>query len=171
MIAGLLGWTKLPQWAMELIVIAAIVAGLGALHHHILDQGIAEQVAKDKVATDKLNKETADQTAALKAKATTAETNYASEHADNVAYRNDHPDLKQPVRLCGSDNSRAILSSISSANHGNENPGTAAANVPAVPGGDSGIRGEEHPDISELLDLLALRADNVSATLREFQSR
>lgn len=67
------------------------------------------------------------------------------------------------VRLCA----RPHLPGAATAADG---AGARAGNVQPVPEGDSGLRAEPGPDISELLGLLALRADQVSADLREEQA-
>lgn len=172
MIATLLGWTKFPQWALELIVLAAVAGGIWYVLHERYEAGISAQVAKDTADSDALKAKTAKETAALQTKATTAKDAYDKEHQDNVDYRHDHPDA-QPVRLCLSPTPlSSIVSSIAAAHAGDANSGAAKTNVPAVPDGNSsGGSGAAGPDISTLLGLLAVKADNVSATLREFQAR
>lgn len=170
MITELLGWTKLPQWALELLVIAAVAGGIFYWQHHLIEKGINEQKAADAAASKKIEEDTAKQTAELKARATTAEQAYDKEHADNQNYRDSHP--IGPVRLCANNASRPIVPAGGSVNPRNEGTGSATANVPEVPGRDnrSGAA-EAGPDISGLLGLLAAKADDVSGRLREFQKR
>ena len=152
-------------------LIVAILAGGMWYHHKLITEGVAEQKTADTIASDKLQAEAAKETADLQTKATMAEQSYEKEAAANADYRSIHPD--QPVRLCISTITRGgIVSSIGSAHSGNESTGAAAANVPKVPDGNSSSgAGTAGPDIGGLLGLLAVKADDVSAELREFQSR
>lgn len=169
---ALLSWTKLPQWALELILIAVVAGAVWYWQHHLIHEGVAQQKAADKIESDIVKSQAAAKTKELQDRATTAKEAYDQEHADNLAYREQHPD-SQPVRLCLSTGTRdSSVSAAGAANSRNENTGTATANVSAVPEGNNsgGPRGAG-PDISSLLGLLATKADDVSATLREFQSR
>jgi len=171
MIAMLLGWTKLPQWALELIVIAAVALAVAAGMHHLIDVGIERQRAADAVATDKLKAATAAKTAELQARATTAEQAYEKEVNDNIAYNSSHP--VQPVRLCLAANASGGFMPKAGATHpGDASASTPAANLQPVPAGNSGSgAGAAGPDIAHLLDLLAGKADDISAALREYQNR
>jgi hypothetical protein len=171
MITAILGWTKLPQWALELIVIALVAGGIWYWQHSLVEKGIAEQVALDTIASDKLKAETTRLTAELQIKATTAEQAYDKERADNQSYRDSHP--IQPIRLCISTAiGRALVSAASAPHPGNESTSTAAQNIHDLPSGNSSSgAGAAGPDIGPLLDLLANKADQISSELREFQSR
>jgi hypothetical protein len=152
-------------------VIAAIFAGGIYIHHKLITEGIAEQRAADDKASATLVADTAKQTAALQVKASMAEQAFNKEHDDNQTFRDSHP--LQPVRLCRASNvGNALLPSTGATHSGNESAGAAAANVSNMPAGNSsGGTSATGPDISNLLGLLAVRADNVSAELREYQSR
>lgn len=171
MIAAILGWTKLPQWVLELIVIALVAIGIWYWQHHLIAEGVARQQAADIVASDRLKAETARETATLQAKATTAEQAYDKERADHQAFIDSHP--LQPVRLCISTAvGRALVSAASSPHPGNGSAGAAASNLHDLPSGNSsGGSSAAGPDISQMLSLLAAQGDSVSAVLREFQSR
>jgi hypothetical protein len=178
MIAALFSWTKLPQWGMELVAILlvalATAGGYWYWQHHEIDKGIADQKKTDDTASKKLEAQTAVQNAALAQKATTAKEAYDKEHEDNLAYRAAHPD-GGTVQLClaaPAHGSGALLPAAATLNRGNASSGSATANVPAVPVGNLGSGGGAiGPDISGLLGLLAQRSDQVSAVLREYQSR
>lgn len=151
------------------LIIAIILGGLW-LHHSLIAQGVAKQRAADDAASAALIAHTAEQTAALQARAAMAEQAYDKEHNDNQNYRDSHP--MESVRLCLSTPSRIIVSQAGAPHTGNAGAGAPTADVPKVPTGDSGSgTGAAGPDISTLLGLLAVKADNVSAELREFQSR
>lgn len=171
MITALLGWTKLPQWVLELIIVAAVAIGIWYWQHHLIAEGVAKQQAADTVASDKLKAKTARDTANLLAKATIAEQAYDKERADNQSYRDSHP--LQPVRLCISTAvGRALVSAASQPHPGNEGAGAATSNLHDLPSGNSsGGASAAGPDISALLGLLASKGDSVSAELREFQKR
>jgi hypothetical protein len=152
-------------------LIVALIAGGVWYHHKVLDEGIAEQVAKDTTASNALKAETAKQTADLEARAVTAEQAYDKERADNQNYIDSHP--VQPVRLCLSTApGRSVVPQAGAIKPGNASSGAGPQSVQSVPTGDSsGGGGTAGPDISNLLSLLAAKADTVSAELREFQSR
>jgi hypothetical protein len=171
MIATLLGWTKLPQWALELIIIAAVAGGIWYWQHHLIAEGIAQQKGADAIELQKLKTENDKKSADLQARATTAENARDKEVQDNADFRSTHP--MQPVRLCLSTNQgHSAVPQTTGQNSGDVAAGASSANVSTLPGGNSsGGPGATGPDISSLLSLLAEKADNVSSTLREFQSR
>src|SRR6185312_8495714 len=94
-LAALLGWTKLPPWALELIVIGLVAGGIWYWHHATLERGIAQGVAKqvtaDDAATAKVKEKAARDTAALRARGEAAEKAYAQAQLDLQAYRSAHP--------------------------------------------------------------------------------
>jgi hypothetical protein len=169
MIATLLGWTKLPQWALELIVIAIVAGGVWYWQHERYEAGISAQVLADAKARDALIAATNAQTVALQTKATLAEQAYDKERQSNIDYQRDNP--IEPVRLCiAAKGGGSHMPKTSVANPGNAATGAAAGNVLSVPSGDnSGGTGASGPDISGLLGLLAAKGDDVSGVLREFQ--
>lgn len=149
-----------------LLILGLIIFGFH-LHHKILAEGIAEQKAADDKQTATLVAQTAKQTAELQAKATMAEQAYDKEHQAIL----DQPPL-QSVRLCGNPHPRStVVSTGSTAKQGNETAGTGTGDLQSVSQGDSGMGETAGPDISDLLSLLAQRADDYSAELREFQDR
>jgi hypothetical protein len=83
--------------------------------------------------------------------------------ADLAAYIAANP--VQPVFVCPRPHTPAAEVIEASAS-----PGPAPADVQPVPEGDSAERPSERPDIGPLLNLLALRADEVSGDLREQQA-
>lgn len=172
MIAALLSWTKLPQWGMELIMLAAVAGGIFYWQHHEIDKGINEQKAADNAALKPLIQQAKDETAQLKVKADMAEQTHAKEMAALQQYHDDNPN--QPVRLCLNTHSgdNGSVRSASAQNGGNKTTGVTAAGVQPVHDGDnqSGARGAG-PDIEPLLTALGVAADKVSAELREDQSR
>jgi hypothetical protein len=155
----LFSWTKLPSWGLELILVGVLTGGATYVHHRIYESGVKAEVAK-------VQKVAAAQTAAAEAKATTAEHAHDTEIANLNAYVAAHPE--QPVRLCYDPAAelppRSTVARAAS-------PSAAAGNVQPVHGGDSGVRPTAGPDIGGLLNILANRADQISAALREFQAR
>lgn len=149
-----------------LLIIALIIFGIH-LHHKILAEGIAEQQAADAKQTATLVAQTAKQTAELQAKATMAEQAYDKEHQAIL----DQPPLPA-VRLCGNSHPRgAIVSTAGATQQGAAAAGAASGDFQQVSSGNSGVGDEQNPDISDLLNLLAQRADDYSAQLREYQGR
>lgn len=141
----LLGWTGLPQWAIELAVVVVVAGGLvfyGAHHEKVR---IETKVQKQIVQVEKRVIET--------------DHTHDQELADLRAYRAANPNS---VRLCVAGNNL-------SARPAEGQPGAAAGTVQPVSPGDSSSGTEQGPDIFPLLDLLAARADEVSALLRRRQ--
>lgn len=171
MIAAVLGWTKLPQWALELIVIAAVAGGIWYWQHHLIDKGISQQKAADDAASKPLINQAKAETAELQVKATMAEQTHAKEIASLQKYHDDNPN--KPVRLCldahsGSQGVRAT----GAANSGNKSAGTPTVGLQPVPDGNpEGGAGRAGPDIEPMLTALGTAADKVSAELREVQGR
>jgi hypothetical protein len=144
------------------IIIVAILAGFGAYTVHERHLGAAHEVAALRASSDKIQADTDRQTADLKARATMAEQAYDKEH---TSIANLHVDS---IRVCNPTYSRSLLPSSAGKVAGNALERTGAAGLQQVPEGDLEVAG---PDIGPMLDALAARADEVSATLREFQSR
>ena len=143
-------------------ILLAVIAGFGAYTVHERHLGAAHETAALKVSSDKLIAQTAKQTADLQARANMAEQAYEKEHLLTV---------NQPVpvvRVCHNANSGSVVSNAGPAKPGNEGAGPAAGSVQPMPSGDSSVAG---PDIGGMLSALAASADQISATLREFQSR
>lgn len=158
MIAALLGWTKLPQWAMDLLALAAVALGVWYWHHSAVEAGVKQEIAA-------VQAESAKQTAALNAKINVAEHAHDEELANLRAYRDANPIT--PVSLCLS----ATPAAVRPANTDQGHPSAAPAIVQSVPAGDrSGGAAQAGPDIGPLLDALAARADAVSAELRSRQA-
>jgi hypothetical protein len=130
--------------------------------HHLIAEGQQHELAALKLSSDRLQKQTAAQTAELQAKATMAEQAYDKEQ---LLIANQPIDS---VRLCVNPHSRIIVSPSGSQVAGNVGAGSDPGAVQQVPSGDSSVPG---PDIGPMLDALARAADQVSSTLREFQSR
>ena len=154
------------------VLIAALIAGGIAYHHKLITEGVAEQKASDDSASAAIVAQTVKETADLQAKATMAEQAYDQEASKNAAYLSAHP--VQPIRLCLSTShpSGSIVPQTGALKPGNASSGAPAANVPILPGANNSRGGgASGPDISTLLGLLAARADQVSAVLREYQTR
>lgn len=171
MIAALLAKLGIQQWVFELIVLVIVAGGIWYWQHERYEAGIAAQIAIDAAERAQLIKDNDKKTADLQAKATMAEQTYDKEHQSTVDYGNDNP--LQPIRLClTTPKGGSHLPSSGSKNPGNVSTSTPATNLQPMPSGNSssGPRAAG-PDVSELLDLLAGKADDVSGVLREYQNR
>ena len=144
LIALALRWTGLPQWALELNVIGALLGGIWYWGFHTEHTIVKERIVKQQVEVEKRVIET--------------DHSHDEELAVLRAYRDAHP--VQPVRLCQS----APVPSAAP-----RQPGAASGDILTVPSGGAGVRPEPGPDISRLLEILAGRADEVSAELRRRQ--
>ena len=165
--SALLALIPTKDWVYGILIIGLILLGLHEKTKFIAE-GIAEQKAADDKATAVLVATTAKQTADLQARATMAEQAYDKEHQAIL----DQPSLPA-VRLCGNPHPRStIVSATGATQQGNAVPGASSGAVQQVPSGNSsGGAGDAGPDIGNLLSLLAQRADETSAELREFQAR
>ena len=165
--SALLALIPIKDWLYGGAIALLIIFGLH-YHHKVLAEGIAAQKAADDKASAALIQQTAKQTAELQAKATMAEQAYDKEHQAIL----DQPSLPA-VRLCGNPHPRStIVSATGATQQGNAVPGASSGAVQQVPSGNSsGGAGDAGPDIGNLLSLLAQRADETSAELREFQAR
>ena len=135
----------IPRWAWEALGVSALIAGIwlsGAWHERTV---IQTRTVKQEVQVEKRVIET--------------DHSHDQELADLRAYRASHP--LEPVRLCITD---PLPTSTAQGQ-----PGTVSTDVQPLPGGNPSVRAEPGPDISSLLNLLALRADEVSAGLRRRQ--
>lgn len=148
------------------IFYGALIVGLIACgiyeRNHLIAEGEQHEAAALKASSDRLQKKADQETAELQARATMAEQAYDKERALTA---------NQPVpvvRLCVAAGSRIGVPKAGAAVPGDAATGPAAGSVQQVPSGDTGIAG---PDIGGMLNALAASADQVSATLREFQSR
>ena len=163
---ALLALIPTKDWLYGGLIVLLIVLGIHE-HHKILAEGIAEQKAADDKATAVLVAASAKQTAELQAKATMAEQAYDKEV-------NSLTSLPVPsVRLCIYPHAGSgVLSQAGTLKPGAQSTGAPAGNIQSVPSGNTGSGGgAAGPDIGGMLSILSLRADEVSAALREFQSR
>lgn len=164
LVALVLKWTGLSQGVMELIAFGAVAASITGVavyeHHKIYTEGVTAARADQKKQDD------ADK-AVLEARALTAEKNYADTKTQLDTYRNSNP--IGAVRLCVSPPVRHLqTSSVVGISGGTT---TSAANVQPLPAGDQGGGGNvAGPDIGPMLDLLAARADEVTAQAVELQA-
>ena len=174
LIGLMLGWTGLPQWALELIAVGAIAGGaVGAFwiyHHHVYVEGIHAQQVADQRASAKVVAQARAETKAAQAAAGAAHAAYLQEMSHEAIAAARHP--LPAVRLClDAYAGGAGVPEAGTSHPGNAHPGTPGGRVSQVPGADHSVRPRRGPDISRLLELLAGRADQVSAVLREYQAR
>ena len=136
---------RLPPWVIEALLVALIVAGIwlsGVFHEKAR---VEMRIVKQQVQVEKRVIET--------------DHSHDQELADLRAYRDAHP--VQPVRL-----RQCTRSPIAPQGQ----PSAATADVQPLPGSNPEVRPTgDPPDISGLLSLFGLRADEVSALLRRRQ--
>lgn len=144
LIAKVLGWTGIPQWLLEMLIIGLLLGGIWYWGFHTEHTIVKERIVKQQVQVEKRVVET--------------DHSHDQELADLRAYRASH--TIQPVRLC-----KPASMSTSSPRY----TGAGSGDVQQVSAGNSDLRPEPGPDISPLLEALAGRADGVSAGLRRRQ--
>lgn len=138
-----------------ILTILSLVGVLLWYRSHLITEGENRKVAEDnkavsiqKAQDDKILKE--------------AENTHGKELQNLKADVSIHP--LPPVRLC-------VISSGGLSEKGlPTNTGSIGGAVPEVPSGDNQVRGDGGSDISGMLDLLAQRADRLSADARELQA-
>lgn len=151
---------------------AAAVLALAVLamyeHHHILQEGVAEQKARDAAQLEAEKKQQQDRYNHDLAVANGAAHAYDEELSQLRTYRDAHPDS---VRLCV-DSSSSGNSLPAAAGRSDDAVGSSASagRVRDLPAGDNQLREDRSPDIGPMLDALAARADQVSAQLRQLQT-
>jgi hypothetical protein len=151
-----------------LVIIVAIIAWQ-AHGEARYKEGIAYQQAQDNAATAKLKAAADAETARLQQRANTAEHIHDDELAELDRYR-----TAQPLHggLCNDTHSRSGgVPKAGAANGSNESAGTGATIIQSLPSGNTTASGSGNADIRHLLDVLAGKADAVSAQLREYQAR
>lgn len=144
LIAAGLKWTGLPQWALELIVIGILLGAVWYWGFHTEHTIVQTRIVKQQVEVEKRVIET--------------DHSHDQELDDLRAYRDAHP--VKSIRLCQSSGVPIAAP---------RQPSAASGDVFPLPARDTGIRAGEGPDLGGLLDLLALRADELSAGLRRRQ--
>lgn len=135
---------RVPPWLIELALAGLLVLGIwlsGVFHEKAR---IETRIVKQQVQVEKRVIET--------------DHSHDQELSDLRAYRTSHP--VQPMRLC-----QPIRVPIAPPRQ----PGAASGDIQQVSGSTDQLQPEQHPDIGQLLGLLALRADEVSAGLRRRQ--
>lgn len=151
-------WLFLLKYRKDLAYVFAILALLGVFfwyRTHLINIG-----------EDRILQANAKAVAAQKAVDTTILKEAQSAHERELQNLNTAAAIKPlpPVRLC-------VVTSGGLPEKGlPTNPGASGGGVPQVPSGDSQVRSDGGADISGLLDLLAQRADKLSADARELQA-
>lgn len=167
MITTALDFISSRKWLVELIVLAIVAGAVWWLCEHLIAVGVQKQKDADAKAYAQLLIDKAKEEGRLQALADQASAKYETEHQDNLALR-----AAQPLHggLCVDKGNRGV-SEAGTAHPGDEGPRTASTSFLPVSAGDPTLGGRGYTDIRHLLDLLAARADSVSAALREYQSR
>ncbi|HXE08332.1 MAG TPA: hypothetical protein VN612_10570 [Acidobacteriaceae bacterium] len=155
-VTALLAFIHARKWLVELILFAALAAGIAWFCHHLIGVGVQRQKDDDARELEAQRKE-------LTAKAETASHAHDKELLELTSYVNSHP-------LHGSLCQRPRVPAAGSAVSFNAGAGAATWDLLPVPSGDHRSDAGE-PDQLHMLDLLGRRADEVSAGLREWQGR
>lgn len=149
------------------IAAAALILSAGLYwHHKVYVSGVAAVQQADAVALQAAKAVADKETARLTKRAEDASHEHDKDLADLRLYRVTHP-VHVGGGLChNSNNSIAGLPGIPAPDFSHANTGPSPGDVQPVSSGNSG-----RDDIGPLLDLLAGRADKLSAQLREYQNR
>jgi hypothetical protein len=167
MITAALAFIHARKWLVELILAAAVIAVAWLFCQHLIEVGVQRQKDADAKEYAAMQRKADIETGRLQGVADAAEKAREKEASDLDQYRRDHP---LHGGLCNK-LSAAAGPEASAAHGGNADPSAATGDLLAVPPGDPGVGGQGDPDVRHLLDVLAGRADLLSAGLREYQAR
>lgn len=170
-LAALFGFTRLPPWLIELVVILGLGLSGYVYHRHVIHvaiaTGISQQQAADRDATHDLNAETDKQSALNLALATKAAAD-ANEELDAIKrYVASHARAGSVCQQPATYPRSQVVPEGGSAHAGKAGAGPSPAVVQPVQPGDPGSPGRSQ---RELLTALAAVSDTVSAALREEQT-
>lgn len=169
MITAILAFIHARKWIVELIVAALVVAAIAWWHHSAVEQGMKRVRDEDRAAMLQAKEDADRETSRLKGIADAAETSRAQEQAELDTYRRLDP---LHGGLCKPESHRdARVPEARPVDSGHAGSSASAPDLQPVPTRDPEASGRADPDVRHLLDVLAGRADEVSATLREFQAR
>lgn len=150
-------------WQVKAIAAAVLLGAAWYLHNHLIDEGIQRQKDADEKALAEWKVKSAEENGRLKGRAEAAEKHYADEKASNDDYRRNNPlHGRLSDAICRGPGLPSTSSGVG------VNAGTGPATQPVLPVLEGDHTGS---DQLAMLDLLAGRADQVSAQLREWQSR
>ena len=169
MITGALELLHARKWLVELLVLLAIVGGVWWFCAHLIDVGVQRQKDADAAAYAKLQRDADLETGRLKGRAEAAEKARDQEISDGRRYRSEHPlhgGLCQPRQLPATTVAQGAAAEL-----GDDQARPAAGDFQPVPAGDIRPGGRGDTDVRHLFDVLAGRADMVSADLREYKAR
>lgn len=171
-IGKLLGFTGLPQWVLELFLLGLLVAGVSFWWHRHNAAEVQIGVQKQQQADNEASAELFSQAAALTKmehdRAVEAETARNEALQTLKTYLATHPTLNTS-QLCHTNThgSGQSVSTAGPAHPRDEATGPTSGVVQPVSGSDNGFTG----DRSELLRALGAYADEIAATLTEYQQR
>lgn len=165
MITAALDFIHARKWLVELILFLVIAGGIYLFCQHLIVVGTSQERARWEAKLKDAEQKAAIETARLTERAAIAEKARAIELTELDSYRASHP---LHGRLCQP--SGGGVPGSAAPKPVDAGTSAAAAGFLAMPEGHSGTEGGR-ADQQYLLDLLAARADQVSAGLREWQSR
>lgn len=158
------------RWLLEVIGLGLLMAAIAWWHHATFEKGIEKQRQEDRLEIDRLTRAADLETARLKGIADAAEKTRDEEHEQLVTFRQSDP-LHGGLCKPAADTGGRRVPETASAHAEHVDTGTSARNVQPVPARDPEVSGRRDADVRHMLDVLAGRADEVSSTLREFQTR
>ena len=161
MISWLLAAFHARKWLVELVLFLAIAGGIYLFCQHLIGVGISQERAAWTAKLAEAQRKADIESARLSERARIAEAATRDELLHLASYRASHP---LHGRLCPQGAAGVPSTSSTDANHAGASP--AARDFLSLPEGNTSGLDQQH-----LLDVLAGRADAVSASLREWQGR
>lgn len=168
MITSALDFIHARKWIVELLVIVAIAGAVWWFCSHLIGVGVQRQKDDDaKVLAEWQH--TADLEAGRKQGLADAANKARDEEIKGLRdYRDTHP---LHGGLCLKPSAAAAVPAAAGTISGYGSSITSPGDLLSLPEGGTGSGGQPEADVRHLLDVLAGRADLLSATLREYQAR
>jgi hypothetical protein len=168
-ISGFLAFFHARKWLAELLLLALVVGGVWWFCQHLIDVGVQRERSAWQAKLVEAQRKADIETGRLQGRADAAEKAREQEQADLDEYRRTHA---LHGGLCRARNVSGTAGAEAARAHGgDEGASTAAGDLQSVPAGDLRARGSGEPDVRHLFDVLAGKADLLSAPLREYQAR
>lgn len=171
----LLGFTGMPPWALELVLVGAVGLSVWGYHLHVVHisiaKGVQQQLVADDKATQKLNTDTDKQTAQKLAVAEKAAADASQELDEIKRYVASHAQRGSVCDRPTTYHRSPVVPERGPAHSGDADASPGPTPVLPLYDGTNRSNAERDSDQLELLQLFAARADEISASLREFQAR
>jgi hypothetical protein len=168
MITETLAFIHARRWIVELIIAAAITGAVVWYCTHLVNVGVQKQKDVDARALAEWQHNADLEAGRKQGRADAANEAREKELTDLRKYRAEHP---LHGGLCLNRAPSAAVPAVAGALSSDAPADAGGGDLLEVPSGDPRAGGPPDPDVRHLLDVLAGRADILSASLREYKAR